>query len=208
MKKIQVMLVDDHSVVRMGLAAIINLEKDIHVCGEAENGADAMAIAAKLKPDVIVMDLRMPGMDGADATAEVLKASPISKVLILTSFGDSADIAHALAAGATGAVTKNISNSDIADAIRRAAAGERILSPEIKASLANAESDKKIRFTKREQDIISSVTRGLTNQEIATMLNISRTRVKQHLKEVFNKLGAANRSEAIVIAMRKRLLNP
>lgn len=208
MKKIQVMLVDDHSVVRMGLAAIINLEKDIHVCGEAENGAEAMAIAAKLKPDVIVMDLRMPGMDGADATAEVLKASPASKVLILTSFGDSTDIAHALAAGATGAVTKNISNSDIADAIRRAAAGERILSPEIKASLANAESDEKIRFTKREQDIISSVTRGLTNQEIATMLNISRTRVKQHLKEVFNKLGAANRSEAIVIAMRKRLLNP
>lgn len=204
MKKTQVLLVDDHSVVRMGLAAIINLERDLHVCGEAENGAEAFARAAELKPDVIIMDLVMPGMDGADATAEVLKASPASKVLILTSFGASVDIAHALAAGASGAVTKNLSNSDLADAIRRTAAGERVLAPEIEYALREGEED--VQFTKREHEIIASITRGLTNQEIATMLGISRTRVKQHLKEAFNKLGAANRSEAIAIAMRKHLL--
>ena len=118
MKKPQVLLVDDHSVVRMGLAAIINLENDLHVCGEAENGADAFALAATLKPDVVIMDLVMPGRDGANATAEVLKASPGSKVLILTSFGSSVEIAHALAVGATGAVTKDLSNSDLVDAIR------------------------------------------------------------------------------------------
>ena len=205
MKKTQVLLVDDHSVVRMGLAAIINLEKDLHVCGEAENSAEAVARAAELKPDVVIMDLVMPGTSGADATAEVQKASPGSKVLILTSFGTSSEIAYALSAGATGAVTKNISNTDLADAIRRTAAGERVLSPEIESSLMA--NDDEIQLTKRQQDIIASITRGLTNQEIATMLQISRSRVKQHLKEVFVKLGASNRSEAIAIAMRKHLLN-
>ena len=204
MKKTQVLLVDDHSVVRMGLAAIINLENDLHVCGEAENGADAFALAAALKPDVVIMDLVMPGMDGANATAEVLKASPGSKVLILTSFGSSAEIAHALAVGATGAVTKDLSNSDLVEAIRKTAAGERVLSPIIEFALRENEAE--IQFSKRQQDIISAIANGFTNQEIANMLHISRTRVKQHLTDVFDKLGATNRSEAIAIVMRKHLL--
>jgi len=116
MKKTSVLLVDDHSVVRMGLAAIINIEKDLKVCGEAESGAEAVKLASEMRPDVVVMDFMMPGMDGAEATEAVLRASPESKVLVLTTYGTSVDIARALKCGATGAVTKNLSNEELADA--------------------------------------------------------------------------------------------
>ena len=204
MKKIQVLLVDDHSVVRMGLAAIINLERDLHVCGEAENGQEAVAQAKALRPDVIVMDLMMPGMSGAETTQAALAVSPESKILVLTTFGTSVEIATALDAGAVGAVTKNLSNADLADAIRKTAAGERVLSPEIAAALK--ENEAAAQFSPRQMEIIDSITRGLSNQEIATLLGISRTRVKQHLTEVFEKLGAANRAEVAAIALRKQLL--
>lgn len=137
MKKTSVLLVDDHSVVRMGLAAIINIEKDLKVCGEAESGAEAVKLAREMRPDVVVMDFMMPGMDGAEATAAVLRASPESNVLVLTTYGTSADIARALKCGATGAVTKNLSNEELADAIRAAARGERMLSAEIESSQAS-----------------------------------------------------------------------
>lgn len=204
MKKIQVLLVDDHSVVRMGLAAIINLERDLHVCGEAENGQEAVAQAKALRPDVIVMDLMMPGMSGAETTQAALAVSPETKILVLTTFGTSVEIATALDAGAVGAVTKNLSNADLADAIRKTAAGERVLSPEIAAALK--ENEAAAQFSPRQMEIIDSITRGLSNQEIATLLGISRTRVKQHLTEVFEKLGAANRAEVAAIALRKQLL--
>ena len=132
MKKTSILLVDDHAVVRMGLTAIINLQADLKVCGEAENGEAAVRLAAELRPDVIVMDFSLPGMDGAEATAAVLKASPSSKVLILTSFGTSADLARAMAAGAIGAVTKNLSNDELSSAIRETALGIPHLSPEIR----------------------------------------------------------------------------
>ena len=204
MEKIRILLVDDHSVVRIGLSTIINLEKDLTVCGEAESGEEAIRLAGKLQPDVIIMDLMMPGMDGADATKEVLKVAPDAKVLILTTFGSSADIAKALENGATGAVTKNLSDADLAETIRRTAAGKRQLSPEIRGSLSEQETP--IEFSSRQMDIIASITRGFSNQEIATALGISRSRVKQHLAEVFGKLGAANRAEAVAIALRKQLL--
>ena len=204
MKKIQVLLVDDHSVVRMGLAAIINLERDLHVCGEAENGQEAVAQAKALRPDVIVMDLMMPGMSGAETTQAALAVSPETKILVLTTFGTSVEIAAALDAGAVGAVTKNLSNADLADAIRKTAAGERVLSPEIAAALK--ENEAAAQFSPRQMEIIDSITRGLSNQEIATLLGISRTRVKQHLTEVFEKLGAANRAEVAALAMRRNLL--
>ena len=118
MKKTTVMIVDDHSVVRIGLAMIINLESDLTVCAEAESGKEAVRLAEELKPAVVVMDFVMPDMDGAETTAELLKVSPQSKVLILTTYGSTADLSRALDAGATGAVTKNIANEDLLDAIR------------------------------------------------------------------------------------------
>ena len=203
-KKTTVLLTDDHAVVRMGLAAIINLESDLAVCGEAEDGATAARLAGELRPDVIVMDFRMPGMDGAEATAAVLRASPGSRVLILTTYGTSAEIARALDAGATGAVTKDMSNAALADTIRATARGECRLSPEIAATIEDAEHE--IALTPRQRQVLDSITRGLSNDDITKMLGISKSRVKQHLNEVYNKLGAANRAEAVAIAMRRQLL--
>ena len=202
MKDTSVLLVDDHSVVRMGLAAIINLEKDLKVCGEAENGNEAVILAKALKPDVVVMDLMMPGMDGAEATAAVLKASPASKVLVLTSYGTSADIARALKAGATGAVTKNLANDELAEAIRATARGERRLSSEIEASLGETATDDGL--SERQREVLDSIMHGKSNDDIAEMLGISKVRVKQHLAALYQKLGAVNRAEAVAIAMRRQ----
>jgi DNA-binding NarL/FixJ family response regulator len=204
MKKTSILLVDDHAVVRMGLSAIINLQADLKVCGEAENGETAVRLAAELKPDVVVMDFSLPGMDGAEATAAVLKVSPTSKVLILTSFGTSADLARAMAAGAIGAVTKNLSNDELSSAIRDTARGIQHFSPEIRQTLSDGTDDKA--FTKRQMEVLDSITRGLSNDDIALMLGISKSRVKQHLNEVYEKLGASNRAEAVAIAMRRQLL--
>ena len=204
MKKTSILLVDDHAVVRMGLSAIINLQADLKVCGEAENGETAVRLAAELKPDVVVMDFSLPGMDGAEATAAVLKVSPTSKVLILTSFGTSADLARAMAAGAIGAVTKNLSNDELSSAIRDTARGIQHFSPEIRQTLSEGTDDKA--FTKRQMEVLDSITRGLSNDDIALMLGISKSRVKQHLNEVYEKLGASNRAEAVAIAMRRQLL--
>ena len=204
MKKTSILLVDDHAVVRMGLSAIINLQADLKVCGEAENGETAVRLAAELKPDVVVMDFSLPGMDGAEATAAVLKVSPTSKVVILTSFGTSADLARAMAAGAVGAVTKNLSNDELSSAIRDTARGIQHFSPEIRQTLSEGTDDKA--FTKRQMEVLDSITRGLSNDDIALMLGISKSRVKQHLNEVYEKLGASNRAEAVAIAMRRQLL--
>ena len=204
MRKTTVMIVDDHSVVRMGLTAIINLEKDFTVCGEAENGNEAAKAASALKPDVIIMDLVMPDMDGADTTKAILKVSPDSHVLILTTFGSAVDISRAFEAGATGAVTKNLSNDDLMKAIRATRDGIRYVSPEIEQSLNEDNGD--IRLSPRQREVLDSITRGLSNENIATMLGISKSRVKQHLNELYEKLGAANRAEAVSIALRKHLL--
>ena len=198
------MIVDDHSVVRMGLTAIINLEKDFMVCGAAENGDEAVKAAAGLKPDVIIMDLVMPGMDGVATTEAVLKASPDSRVLVLTTFGSAADISLALKAGATGAVTKNLSNDDLMEAIRSTRDGVRYVSPEIEQSLK--EDNIEISLSPRQREVLDSITRGLSNDNIASLLGISKSRVKQHLNELYEKIGAANRAEAVSIALRKQLL--
>ena len=204
MKQTSILLVDDHDVVRRGLAAIIGITKGLVVCGEAENGEEAARLAMRLKPDVVVMDLMMPGMSGAEATAAVLKASPESKVLILTTFGTAAEIADAIAAGATGAITKNLSSAELTAALRDTAAGVRRLSPEIEESLSAADSGPNL--TPRQREVLDSITRGLSNDEIAALLGISKARVKQHLNEVYEKLGAANRAEAVAIAMHRHLL--
>lgn len=204
MKTIEILLADDHSIVRAGLKSILNLEKDFHVIGEAENGTDAAKQVKVLQPDVVIMDLLMPGMDCAEAVRLILKSNPDAKILILTSYGSSDEIRFVLDAGALGAVTKNISNPKLTDAIRRTAAGERVLSPEIEGELA--EHTEKITLSERQRIIVDSITRGLSNGEIATQLGISRTRVKQHLTEVFQALGAANRAEVAALAIRKDLL--
>jgi len=204
MKKTTVLIVDDHAVVRMGLSAIINLESDLEVCGEAPSGEEAAALAARLKPDVAVCDFVMVGMDGAAATAAIRAASPRTQVLILTTFGSTEDIANAFDAGAVGAVTKDLPHDELVAAIRTAAAGGRIVSPQIEQTLKAIESSP--RFTPRQKDVLDAITRGLSNDDIAKILGLSKARVKQHLAELYDKLGAANRAEAVAIAIRRHLL--
>lgn len=198
------MIADDHAIVRMGLASLLNAERDIEVVGEAENGEVAIRKAIKLRPDVLVMDLIMPKKDGSKATAEILDTIPDTKVLLLTSFGTSDGIAHALAAGATGALMKNTDFTEFVSAIRIVASGGRAVSKEIDQLIADDPSV--LDLTQRQQEILSSLARGLTNADIAKQFTIRESSVKDHLTAIFTKLGAANRSEAISIALRKHLL--
>ena len=204
MKPIKVLLADDHAIVRMGLASLLGTKKDIEVVGEAEDGEAAVRKTLKLAPDVVIMDLMMPKMDGVAATAEIHRRLPGVKIMILTSYGASDGIAHALSAGATGALMKSTEFSEFVTAIRRVAAGERVIAPEIARQLA--EDPPVPELTPRQAEILQSITRGLTNADIARQLGIREDSVKEHVNAIFAKLGAANRSEAVAITLRKHLL--
>lgn len=204
MNKIRILLADDHAIVREGLSLLLGFQRDFAVVGEAVDGRDAVRKAAELTPDVVLLDLMMPELDGADATREILKACPATRILLLTTFGDSADLNRAFENGAQGAITKDLPKERIFDAIRKTAEGECVLSPEIEQSLQeegglNAVSD-------RQRDILDGLARGLTNRDIACQLGLSEAGVKFHLLKIFRLLGAANRSEATAIALRRHLL--
>ena len=204
MGKTRILLADDHSIVRMGISALLAYEKDLVVVGEAEDGEEAVHLAQKLSPDVVLMDLMMPRMDGVEATRKIRAACPSCRVLILTTFGTSADVSRAIASGALGAAMKDIGKDDIIDAIRRVATGGKVFSQEIEQTIKEEPSVPT--FTQKQLEILHSVTRGLTNAEIAKQFDISTDGVKQHVMAIFKKLGAANRSEAVAIALRKHLL--
>jgi len=202
--KTKVLLADDHLVVRMGLSAIISLEKDMTVVAEAENGEDAVRLAAEKKPDVVVMDLMMPKLDGARATAEIMAANPATKVIILTTFGGSIDVKRALDAGAASALVKATSQKDLIEAIRRTAAGESIICSEISNTLeSDADS---VDLSERQFEILSYVAKGLNNREIAELMHVSRDCIKAHLKTIFAKLGVASRSEAVALAVNRSMV--
>ena len=202
--KVRVLIADDHSVVRMGLASLLGTAKNVEVVGEAFNGDEAVRKALKLRPDVVVMDLVMPRKDGVAATEEILVAAPETKVLILTTFGTSDDIARALKAGATGAIMKSATNRELLAAVQSVAQGRRFVSAEVEGILAN---DPPIpELSQRQREILESIARGLTNREIATQLDISLESVKSHVKVILEKLEASSRTEAAAIAQRKNLL--
>ena len=204
MKQMSVLIVDDHSLVRMGLAALLGYQKDFVVAGEAEDGEQAVRLAREIKPDVIVMDLMMPGMDGVEATRQIRTETPDAHILILTTFGTSADVVRAISAGAAGAVMKDTSNDELLAAIRTVAGGGTAFSPEIEQMVKEDPAPPKL--TRRQLDILHSVTRGLSNPDIAKQFGITVDGVKADLNVIFSKLGAANRSEAITIALRRHLL--
>ena len=202
--RIKVLIADDHAVVRMGLASLLGTSKAIEVVGEAFDGEDTVRKALKLKPDVTIMDLVMPRKDGIAATTEILEKLPEAKVLILTTFSSSENIAKALKAGATGAVLKSSSNDELIGAVLKVARGERYLSADIEHLL---EDDPPLPdLSPRQIEILESISRGLTNKEISTQLEISLESVKSHIKIILEKLSAASRTEAASIAQRKHLL--
>ena len=204
MKPIRILLVDDHDLMRLGLTTLMKYHKDLSVVGGANNGKEAVELAKSLKPDVIVMDLMMPVMDGVEATRQIHAAQPNIKIMILTTFGTSADVARAVQAGAVAAVMKDTPNDELLNAIRTIAAGERVFSPEIRKAIAK-DPDPPV-LTERQKEILKFVTDGLRNSDVARQLGISTDAVKQHLSAICNKLGAVNRAEAIAIALRKHLL--
>ena len=204
MSAIRVLIADDHAIVRMGLSALLDAEDDIEVVGEADDGKAAVRTVLKLQPDVVVLDLMMPVMDGIAATREIKTTLPSVKVLILTTSTVSDDLAHAIDAGADGAITKSTANAKLLSAIRTVAAGRKFISPEVARLIATDPPAPSL--TDRQRDILDGLTRGLTNAEIANQLGIALDSVKEHINVVFSKLGAANRTEAVAIALRKQLL--
>lgn len=204
MKKIRTIIADDHSVVRIGLVALLETESDMTVVGEAQNGEETVRLAEKLHPDVVLLDLMMPVMDGVATTKALQSAAPDTHVLILTSFADPESLSLALQSGAAGAVLKSSPETDIVSAIRQVAEGRRFLSPELEHILSEASSAPQL--TARQREILSSVIRGRTNRQIGMEIGIREDSVGQHLSTIFTKLGASNRAEAIAIALKKHLL--
>ena len=203
--KIKILIADDHAVVRLGLAALFSTQKDMEVVAKAKNGEEAVGLAVKTRPDVIVMDLVMPHMDGAEAMAKIKELVPSAKVIMLTSFGSYEGVARAIRAGASGAITKTTEDEQIVPIIRRVATGETVISPEIRKQLA--ENPAIPELSPRQAQILAALTRGLSNPDIAKMLDTTPENVRDHLKVVFAKIGAANRTEAVGIALRKHLLD-
>lgn len=200
MKKTSVFVIDDHSVARMGMSAIISLYKDLRMVGDSEGGMAAVRRVVELRPDVVVCDLMMPGMNGAETTAAILKELPEAKVLILTTFGTAKELSDAMAAGAAGAVTKDLSNDELARAIREVAAGARWVSPGIARTLEGVGVVPGM--TERHRQLLDGVAKGLSNDQLAEQVGLSRGRVKQLLAEIYTMLGANNRAEAVALAMK------
>ena len=202
--RIRILLADDHAIMRVGLASLLSREKDMEVVGEAENGEEAVARARRLKPDVVVMDLMMPGLPGAEATRRITSEGPRPRVLVFTSYGTSADLARAVLNGASGVLLKNAPTRDLPQAVRRVSAGEKVLSREVQA-LVDEESATP-RLTDRQLQLLELAMRGFTNREIAAQLDVSLITVKKQFSDVFARLGVANRAEAIALALQRQIV--
>lgn len=204
---IRVLVVDDHPVVRSGLVGMLAVEEDLDVVGEAGDGEEAVARVAALAPDVVLMDLRMPRLDGAGATARIVAQHPGSKVLVLTTYDTDADILRAVEAGATGYLLKDTPRTQLVDAVRAAARGETVLAPAVAARLVSRlRTPAPEPLTPREIEVLTAVARGLSNAEIGRALFIAEATVKTHLLRAFAKLGVDDRTRAVTVAMERGLL--
>jgi NarL family two-component system response regulator LiaR len=206
---IKVLLVDDHAMVRRGLGAFLSVYPDLELIGEAENGAEALEQCARLKPDVVLMDLLMPEMDGATATAAIRQQFPQMRVIALTSYRDDDLVQRVIQAGATGYLLKNVSGIDLAQAIRAAHAGRPTLAPEAAQALINISTKPAAPghdLTTRERDVLALLVKGLSNTEIAGRLIISQATVKGHVSNILGKLGVTSRTEAVALAVEHRIV--
>jgi DNA-binding NarL/FixJ family response regulator len=206
---IRVLVVDDHPVVRSGLVGLLDVEDDLEVVGEAGDGAEAVARVAALVPDVVLMDLRMPTMDGAAATGAILAAHPAVRVLVLTTYDTDADIVRAVEAGATGYLLKDTPRAQLVEAVRTAARGGTVLAPAVAARLVSRLRGPAVEaLTPREVEVLAAVARGLSNADIGRALFIGEATVKTHLLRVFAKLGVDDRTRAVTVAMERGILPP
>lgn len=205
---IKVLLVDDHTVVRSGLSKFLMVNKDFKLVGEASDGTEAVQKVSLYKPDVVLMDLMMPGMDGITATREIHQKYPKTKVIALTSFAEQNMVQGVLQAGAIGYLQKNVTAKELGQVIRSAYEGKMTLSPEATQVLANSVAQPQIpgeQLTERERDVLKYMVEGLNNNEIAENLVVSLGTVKFHVSNIFQKLGIDSRVEAVKMAMEQKL---
>jgi two-component system, NarL family, response regulator LiaR len=206
--KIRVMIVDDHAVVRSGLGAFLSIIPDLELVGEAENGDLAVVRCGYLRPDVVLMDLMMPGTDGITATRLIREKYPQTQVIALTSFQEDELVQNAMKAGAVGYLMKNVSAQELTVAIRAARSGKMTLSPEAAQALVNVsrQGGDTEALTEREVDVLRLMVDGLNNAEIAERLVVSLSTVKYHISNILMKLGVENRVAAVTTAMQKKLV--
>ncbi|GIV84036.1 MAG: DNA-binding response regulator [Candidatus Roseilinea sp.] len=208
-KMIRVLIVDDHPMVRSGLKALLSAYDDLELAGEASNGAEAVRMCARLKPDVVLMDLVMPEMDGATATQIIREQNPNVQVVVLTSFKEDELVQGALRAGAIGYLLKNVSADELASAIRAAHAGRPTLAPEATQALIHATTQPPAvgsDLTEREREVLALMVQGLSNQDIASRLYVSQSTVKFHVSSILSKLYVSNRTEAVALAVKQKLV--
>jgi len=204
-KAIRILIADDHAVIRDGLSMILGLQDDFAVIGQAQDGLEAVQLAHQLNPDVVVMDMMMPKLDGCAAVQKITAENRDVHILILTSYTESSKIVQAIHGGACGAIGKNAPREELLSAIRSVATGKAVFSPEIKQLMAEARDIPAL--SPRQREVLEAISRGLTNDDIARQYNLSRAAIKFHLLELYRKLGVANRTEAVAFAMRRHLLN-
>ena len=211
MSKIRVLLADDHAIMRIGLSSLLSREKDIAVVGEASDGEQAVKLAKELQPDVVVMDLMMPKLNGSEATRLITSGDDSSdetvarpRVLIFTSYGQAIDLAHAVLNGASGVLLKNAPTKELAQAIRKVASGEQVLSKEVRGLVRETSAAPEL--TERQRQMLALAVRGFTNQDIADRMDVSLITVKKQFSDIFIRLGVSNRAEAIATALSKHLL--
>ena len=203
-QKIRVLVADDHFIVRIGLLSVINTEPDMHVVGEAADGAQAVELFLKINPDLVLMDLRMPVKDGIEATKEIRALRLDARILMLTTFDGDTDIHRAIQAGAQGYVLKSSTGDKLIPAVRAVAAGEKWIPKEVATRLASRKLFEEL--TPRELQVLQQMAKGLANKEIGDVLNITGHTVKDHLKNILGKLHVADRTEAVTVALQRGII--
>jgi DNA-binding NarL/FixJ family response regulator len=206
--RIRLVIADDHPIVLNGLRGILISQSEFEIVGEATNGADAARLAVELKPDVVLMDLRMPVMDGVSAIREIKTRHADIQILVLTTYDSDADILPALEAGATGYLLKDVAREELYAAIRASARGEPILAPTVAARLiAQVRTPAEDKLSNREIEVLELVAEGASNSDIAGRLHISQATVKSHLINIFGKLGVSDRTAAVTVALQRGILH-